>query len=245
MDWHTGPMLSFDIESTGTDPTSDRIVTASLVALDPSTGQQTGRNWTVDPGCDIPEQATAVHGITTGHAHEHGHDPAGVVATLAASITDAWSDGIPLVIYNAPYDLTMLSAEMDRHGIDPFTEIGPVLDPLVLDRAWDRYRKGRRTLSAVASHHGITVGADDAHTADGDALTAWRVLWKQTRAYPQLVDMSLDDLTKHQAAWHADWAADFERFLKRMKHRDGETRDVIDAVSVDPGWPTQGSAPPD
>ncbi|MBA8827864.1 DNA polymerase-3 subunit epsilon [Saccharopolyspora lacisalsi] len=244
MDWHTGPMISFDIESTGTDPTSDRIVTASLVALDPSTGQQTRQNWLVDPGCDIPEQATAVHGITTDYAREHGQDPATVVEVIAASVDDAWSDGTPLVIYNAPYDLTMLTAEMHRHGMDPFVTIGPVLDPLVIDRAWDRYRKGRRTLSAVAEYHGIAVDDADAHTAAGDALTAWRVLWKQTRTYPQLADMSLNDLTTHQAAWHADWAENFEQFLKRTKRRDGEAQDVIDAVSVDPAWPARDISSP-
>ncbi|MBM4595072.1 hypothetical protein GS454_18550 [Rhodococcus hoagii] len=72
MSWTAAPMAAFDLETTGPIPTNARIVTAHLALID---GKVTsGRNWLLNPQQGIPEGATAVHGITTEHAREHGQD---------------------------------------------------------------------------------------------------------------------------------------------------------------------------
>ena len=63
-------MVGFDTETTGVSPTSDRIVTAALIRREGSLVQTL--TWVIDPGVEIPERATAVHGITTAFAREHG-----------------------------------------------------------------------------------------------------------------------------------------------------------------------------
>ena len=78
MSWHEGTLYGFDVESTGVDVFTDRIVTATVVKIE---GGQLAdqRSWLVDPGISIPEAATKVHGITTERAraeepyfHEQG-----------------------------------------------------------------------------------------------------------------------------------------------------------------------------
>ena len=71
-----------------------------------------------------------------------------------------WNDGYLLAIMNAPYDLTLLIAECDRLDTNTPT-IGPVIDPLVVDKHLDRYRRGGRTLTDLAAAY--RVPQDDAH----------------------------------------------------------------------------------
>jgi DNA polymerase-3 subunit epsilon len=116
-----------------------------------------------------------VHGVTTEHAREHGKPAVFVVgATLEAlrAYTAQW----PLVIFNAPFDLTVLDREARRHGLEPLDLAGVrVIDPLVCDKHLHRYRKGSRKLDAQAEHYGAKL--DGAHTAAYDAVCACRVAW--------------------------------------------------------------------
>lgn len=164
--WWEGPLVGFDLETTGPDPETARIVTACVVREVP--GQRpTSATWLADPGIEIPAEATAVHGITTEHARQHGAPAADVVAGLLA-VLKAESD--PLVAFNGSYDFTVLDREARRYGLDPF-EPFPVIDPFVLDKQADTYRRGKRTLGVTCEQYGIPLG-DDAHNAAADALAA-------------------------------------------------------------------------
>ena len=57
------PLAVFDIESTGLNPRTDRILELAVVRLEPG-GGRTERRWLLDPGVPIPAESTAVHGIT-------------------------------------------------------------------------------------------------------------------------------------------------------------------------------------
>ena len=72
----------FDLETTGIDVTTDRIVTAHVGLLDADGAAVRAQSWLADPGVPIPDGATAVHGITTAHAQEHGAPAAQVVAAV-------------------------------------------------------------------------------------------------------------------------------------------------------------------
>lgn len=222
--------MAFDLETTGVDPQQDRVVTAAVLHIDPRDGQVDTYSWLLNPGVDIPEQATGVHGITTEHAVEYGREPAGALLEIAAHIGHAANTGAPLVVYNAPYDLTMLHAECARHDtVAP--AVGPVIDPLVIDRGLDRYRPGSRRLTATAAHYGVALSDDEAHGASADALAAARVAWKLATGYPeQLGTATLDDLQQQQATWHDEWAAGFEQYLKRQGRSDAD---------IPRGWPTR------
>ncbi len=177
-----GRLGVFDLETTGVDTETARIVSACIALLD-AAGQPVARwDWLLDPGIEIPEGASAVHGITTERARAEGR-PAGIgIAEIAQTLRVLFAQDIPVAVYNAPYDLTLLDRECRRHGIDPIAEPAPVVDPLVIDKAVDRYRKGKRTLAVTAELYGVAL--DDAHDAGADAIAAGRVAQALARAYP-------------------------------------------------------------
>lgn len=166
-------MLALDLETTSPDPEEARIVQAALVFVGGGMGTHAA-TMLCDPGIPIPAEATAVHGITTERAQAEGETPAVVARVLAEAITDAADAGMPLVVFNARYDLTVADRECARHGIGPFV-VGSVVDPFVIDKQLDRYRRGSRKLDAMCDHYGAILGG--AHDASHDALAAARLAW--------------------------------------------------------------------
>ena len=94
-------------------------------------------SWLADPGVVIPPRATEVHGITTKMAQEQGRNAAEVVSEVVKEIRRVLDAGIPLVVYNASYDLTLTNWEARRYGVEPLDNPRPIIDPLVIDRALD------------------------------------------------------------------------------------------------------------
>jgi DNA polymerase-3 subunit epsilon len=216
--WHEGTLGGFDLETTGPDPETARIVTAAIVVRGAGRAAETAA-WLVNPGIDIPAEATAVHGVTTEAARDGGADPVQSVLEISGYLATVMADDIPLVIYNAPYDLTVLDRETRRHGLTPFAELfgdgpGVVIDPFVLDKHLDPYRKGKRTLSAACEHYRVTL--DGAHDASFDALAAMRVAWKIAATSPFIAAMSLGELHELQVKAKASQAASFQDYLRRQ-----------------------------
>jgi DNA polymerase-3 subunit epsilon len=205
-------MATLDLETTSAQPDDARIVTACVAFAGGGQPTET-RTWLAATDVDIPEAATAVHGITTEYAREHGEDPAQVVKAVLAIVYHAWAEGLPVVIFNAAYDLTVLSAEVRRHGGPGLDVAGPVVDPFVLDRTVDKYRKGSRTLTACCEHYRVKL--DGANDAVADAIAAARVAWAIAQRYPDIAAMNLSHLHEAQAGWHAERQADFAAYLRR------------------------------
>lgn len=213
-------MLGFDLETTGTDPRTARIVTSALVSIDGR--QRDDLELLADPGGEIPEEATAVHGISTAHAREHGRPHDEVLAETVERIRRGWEDGATLIVFNAAYDLTVL------RSLDPgFTVDGLVVDPYVIDRAKDRYRKGNRKLSTVCAHYGVEL--DNAHEATADAVAAARVAWKLSRAFPEITRMDAGELMIAQSTWYYEEQTDLQRYFTE-KGRD---------ITVNTSWPVE------
>lgn len=219
MNFDASRMLSFDLETTSVKPKEARIVTSALVRID---GRDVdAREMLADPGVPIPEEAAAVHGITTEKAQAEGRPHDEVLAETVSAIKQAWADGLTLIVYNAQYDLSVLRALTGDFTVD-----GPVFDPFVIDRVMDKFRKGKRTLTDVSAHYGVEIG--NAHEATADALAAARVAWKQVRKFPELTEMDMDELMEFQAVkWHEDR-------LSFKKYLEGKGRDASD---VSTAWP--------
>jgi DNA polymerase-3 subunit epsilon len=204
----------FDLETTGIDTDTSRIVSAYVGVLDVA-GAPKGVSWLADPGVDIPAQASAVHGITTERAQSEGRDAAEVISEIVAVLRALLAQGVPIVIYNAAYDLTLLNRECLRHGIEPLENPLPIIDPLVIDRAMDRYRRGKRTLEVAAVHYGVELM--DAHDAEADAVAAGRVAQAIARRYSDALGADVTLLHTSQVAWAADSAASFQEYMRRTK----------------------------
>src|SRR6188768_347627 len=106
----------FDLETTGIDVTSSRIVSAHVGVIGPDGTVIENREWLAGPGIEIPLQASAVHGITTERARAEGRPAAEVVGEIVAALADLFSRDIAVVAYNAAYDLTLLHYEALRNG---------------------------------------------------------------------------------------------------------------------------------
>lgn len=228
--WWQGPLTAFDLETTSADPETARIVTGCIASITPGQAPA-AQNWLVDPGIDIPEEAAAIHGITTEKARAEGVDPAFAVEVIAAEIRQAWAAGTPVVIMNASYDLTVLDRELRRHCGQALGDPGPVIDPMVIDRELDKWRKGKRTLTDLCLHYQVKL--DGAHTAAGDCLAAARVAWRIAQVYPQIGAMPLDELFAQQQAWREAWAINFADY--RRAHGYG-----VD--DIDGSWPIRRAA---
>ena len=215
MSWTEGPLIGFDLETTGVDPENDRIVTATVIADIPGYELEIS-NWTVDPGIEIPESASNVHGVTTEHARAHGVRPAVAAWDIWDTIAERWKPDVPLVIYNASFDLTMLDRELARHGFGGLEIRGPVLCPLTIDRAVDRYRRGKRTLTDLCKHYGVELV--NAHTSEADVAATLMILRIIAAKYPAIGNASLDKLFQHQQTWYHNWAMNFAAFLSRSAH---------------------------
>lgn len=212
--WASG-LAVFDTETTGIDTSSSRIVSATIALLGPAGEVVERYDWLLDPGVEIPEPAIRVHGITTEIARASGIDAAVGVRQIVDQLLEMIERGFPIVAYNAPYDLTLLAAEAARHGVPLPETLSPVIDPLLLDKQFDRYRKGKRTLELVAAHHGVDLG--NAHDAGDDAIAAGRVLQRIAVKYADVIPGELDELHRAQIAWAAAQAADFQSYMRRVR----------------------------
>lgn len=230
MGWLSLPLCGLDFETTGVDPETDRVVSAAVVLR--GGGRPTvRRSWLSDVGgVEIPAAATAVHGITTEHARAAGRPAVEVVEEVAASVAEAVAAGWPLVVMNAPFDLTMLDRELRRYGLTPLVDrcTPYVLDPRVLDRKVSR-RRGSRTLTDLARHYVVPLYG--AHSAEADALAACAVTYKIANRYRFLAETPLPRLHAEQARWAADQQAGLRDYFARTPGKEHQ------AAGVRLDWP--------
>lgn len=225
--WAT-TLAVFDLETTGIDVETSRIVTANVSVLDSDGAVQMRSDWLIDPGVEIPSGATAVHGITTERAQADGMPAAEGVAQIVARLRTYLDNGVPVVAYNAPYDFTLLNREAKRHGVEALSNVSPIVDPLVIDKAIDRFRKGKRTLEATAAFYGVPL--EDAHDAGADAIAAGRVAQAIARAHHETLPGSAEELHAQQIEWAAEQAESFQKYMRSS--RDPE-------FTADGSWPVR------
>lgn len=231
MTWFDGSRwCAFDTETTGKDPHEARLVTACVAFVGGGEPPEV-MSWVADAGVDVPDEAAQVHGYTTDRVQAEGKPLVDVLPDVVGHLTAATAAGIPLVAFNAAYDNTVLDRETRRLGLVPFADTlthAVVLDPLVIDKRVDRYRKGSRKLADCCTHYQVVL--DGAHDAAYDALAAARVLYRigqratmptrkvralyADRRYPDSVarmfadlgGMTAAELHTAQVGWYAEQA---------------------------------------
>lgn len=229
--WFEGPLAAFDTETTGVDVEGDRIVSGALVVQDGAGGRMRVTRWLVNPGIPVPAGATEIHGLTDDHLQRNGRWPAPVMEEMGRALAEQCAAGRPLVVMNAPFDLTLLDRELRRHrasSLAAYLENAPlcVLDPRVLDKHLDRYRKGRRTLTDLCELYGVTL--DGAHDAAADAAAALELVRAVGRRFASRLErLTPAELHTLQAVWHAAQARGLQAWF--AKSGTPET--------VDPAWP--------
>ena len=197
----------FDTETTGIAPETTRIVSAHVSVLNPYGEVEDPSNWLIDCGIEIPEQATAVHGITTERMRAEGAPAADSIYEILTKLQGFLSAGIGVVAYNAAYDFTILDREAKRYGFDPLDLPAPIIDPLIIDKQVDKYRKGKRTLEAAAAHYGVDL--TDAHDASADAIAAGRVAQAIGKKYAADLAYPAQELHDLQVVWAKEQAESY------------------------------------
>ncbi len=205
----------FDTETTGVDTAQARIVSSTIALIGPGGEVKERYDWLVDPGVEIPEAAARVHGITTEVARESGVQAAVGVTQIISQLLAMIDRGFPVVAYNAPFDLGLLRAESARHRVPWPAEVAPVIDPLVLDKQFDRFRKGKRTLGVVTEHYGVELGV--AHDAGEDAIAAGRLAQAIARKFAAVLPEDVVALHDAQVGWAAAQAENFQEYMRRVK----------------------------
>lgn len=250
--WHEGWLCAFDNETTGVDVHNDRIVTASVIHLEPGKRPRV-LSWLINPGIPVPDEAANVHGWTTerlteqlagreaqrtGNGVTRSITRAQALFEIAGQVALAISIRKPVVAFNAAYDLSIIEAECARNSVPTLTErlapkpITGIVDPFVIDKHYSR-RRGSRKLSDQVNHYKVILAG--AHDAGADALAAARLVPRMIEAYPELRRMSLSKLHQSQIAWRAEQMDSLRAYFDRVgKEHDG----------CDPGWPLQSMRAP-
>lgn len=231
-------ILAFDTETSGVNVAEDRILTCYAAIYDQGARVVPGMewSWTIDPGIEIPEGASNVHGMTTEWVRENGRKDAGVaVSEIYEVLRGAADRDIPIVAFNIPYDFTLLHYELIRHGLDSgVTDVlnrGIFYDPLVHEKARDKYVKGagQRKLGNMCKRNGVKFNEEEAHAAEYDVRKTAELTWK----FFGREKKGLADLQKLLPQWHQEQASGFEEYARRV----GRKNDAGEEIRTSKGWP--------
>lgn len=218
MNFFNSRRLAWDTETTSTDPTEARIVTAALVGRGGG-GPDRVQTWLINPGVPIPPETTRIHGIDDARAQAEGQDPQSALDELAETLARAIDYGMPVVAFNQAYDYSVLHYELERHGLrtvgDRIHSDAPytLVDPLILDKQADRYRRGSRKLKAVAEHYGVRL--DNWHAADADAVAALGIADVLYERHARLREYDAKRLFLAQQAWREEQQRGLQVHLRK------------------------------
>jgi len=171
--WAEASVAVIDFETTGLDAAADRVLEMGIVCFDE--GVKTGsQNWLINPTMPVPEEASAVHGITDEMLADQP-----TFEQLWQEIRPHLEGRLP-VAYNAGFDKKFLLAELGRIGETTWgDELPPAMqsdvewvDPLV----WARELFPDQSAKLVEICKVLEIPLEDAHRAANDAEATGRVL---------------------------------------------------------------------
>ena len=200
------PIIFFDLETTGVDTAKDRIVEISMAKIMPD-GEEIVKTRKLNPEMHIPEEATAIHGITDEDVKD-----CPTFAQVAKSL-EQFIRGCDFGGFNSNrFDLPVLVEEFLRAGVDVDFKRRKFIDVQNIF-----HKKEQRTLVAAYKFY-CDKDLDDAHSAEADTLATYEVLKAQLERYPDL-ENDIDKLAEFSTrAETADYAG---RILFNEKRRGG------------------------
>lgn len=168
------PIIFFDLETTGTSVTRDRIVELSFIKVFPD-GHEESKSRRINPGMHIPEESTAIHGITDEDVKD-----APTFAQIAKSLHEIFQE-CDIAGYNSnKFDVPLLIEEFARVGL-PFDVSGRRF----IDVQNIFHKMEQRTLVAAYRFY-CGAELEDAHSALADTKATYEVLKGQLDRYPDL-----------------------------------------------------------
>ena len=231
------PIIFFDLETTGINIASDRIVEISFLKIDLN-GNESSKTHRINPEMPIPEKASEIHGIYDGDLKD-----APTFNEVARSLAKDF-EGCDLAGYNSVrFDIPLLAEEFLRAGVDIDLKRRKFVDVQVIFMKMEP-----RTLAAACKFF-LGKELEDAHSAEADTMATYEVLQAQLERYPNLENDvgKLADFPAHNR--NVDFAGrivyndeDIEVF-NFGKHKG---KPVTEVLAQDPGyygWMMKGDFP--
>ncbi|MCB9519666.1 MAG: 3'-5' exonuclease [Myxococcales bacterium] len=221
--WRECRVVSFDLETTGTDVENDRIIEVGVAIFE---GGEVVERWQqlVDPEIEVPEIVTQVTGIKTS-------DVAGqpVLASVVETMLGYLGQGV-LLAYNHEFDTRLLASELRRIGRE--FELPPCLDPFPF--VYEHFREKQVTrnaqLGTICEH--LEIPLDAAHRADHDAEAAGRVMFELPNHI--VLPDGLGDLLQIQRVLLRQVTEKFNRF-RRGREGARNTLGAVDEIIIELG----------
>ncbi len=180
------PLIFFDLETTGTNITTDRIVEISLIKVMPN-GEEICKTRRINPGIHIPEEATAVHHITDDDVKD-----CPMFKQVAKSLAQIF-EGCDIAGFNSNrFDVPMLDEEFHRADV-PFD----FSRARFIDVQTIFHKKEPRNLIAAYRYY-CDKDLTQAHSADADTRATYEVLKAQLERYDDLSG-DVDELAKYSS----------------------------------------------
>lgn len=191
------PIVFFDLETTGINIGTDKIVEISILKVFPN-GNKESKTWLVNPEIEIPKEASDIHGITNEQVVT---EP--TFKELAPQINELIAD-CDLAGFNSNrFDIPLLAEELMRVGIDFNMNNRKAIDVQVIF-----HKKEQRTLSAGYQFY-CGKELEGAHGAEADTNATYEILLAQLEKYDD-IGTSVDDLSAFSS--HGK-RADFAGFI--------------------------------
>lgn len=170
----TRPIAVIDLETTGINIGSDRIIEIAIIKISPDGTRQVKRKL-LNPQMPIPKASSDVHGITDEMVKD------APTFKQAANEIKQFIDNCDLAGYNSNrFDVPMLVEEFLRIGMEISIDGKRLVD---VQRIF--HMMEQRTLSAAYKFY-CQKTLEGAHSAEVDATATWEVLEAQIERYPQL-----------------------------------------------------------
>ncbi|MDR2040651.1 MAG: 3'-5' exonuclease [Bacteroidales bacterium] len=231
------PLVFFDLETTGMNIASDRIVEISYLKVYPDQREEI-KTYRVNPTIPIPKETTAIHGICDDDVKE-----APTFNEIAKTLVNCF-EGCDFAGYNSnKFDLPLLAEEFLRANLDFDLKKRKFIDVQVIF-----YKKEQRTLSAAYQFY-CNKDLTNAHSAEADTRATYEVLQSQLDMYQDLAN-DVDLLSEFSA--HTKTADFVGRIIYNENKEEvfnfgkykGQT--VTSVLAKDPayyGWMMNGDFP--
>ncbi|WP_439127747.1 exonuclease domain-containing protein [Polaribacter sp.] len=221
------PIVFFDLETTGVNIATDRIVEIAILKVFPN-GNKESKTWLVNPEIEIPQGATDVHGITNEKVVT---EP--TFKELANEVSKM-IEGCDLAGFNSNrFDIPLLAEELMRVGIDFDMKNRKAIDVQVIF-----HKKEQRTLSAGYQFY-CGKELEGAHGAEADTNATYEILLAQLDKYDD-IENSVDALSEYST--HGE-RADFAGFILMNEDKQEifsfgkyKGRTVEDVLKENPGY---------
>jgi DNA polymerase-3 subunit epsilon len=221
------PLVFFDLETTGVNIASDRIVEISYLKIKPN-GEEISKTRKINPEMHIPEESSAIHGIYDEDVKDCPTFKQ-VAKSLAADI-----EGCDLAGFNSNrFDIPLLVEEFLRAGVDIDLNKRKFIDVQTIF-----HKKEQRTLSAAYKFY-CGKELTDAHTAEADTRATYEVLKSQLDKYSDL-ENDVEFLSKYSSFnKNVDFAGRFvydeqeNEIINFGKHKG---KKLLDVLNSDPGY---------